>query len=59
MHTDNKTHSVESASVALAEGMHLVGDIDGVRIETRYCPVTAMVGKAADISSHHEIEEEA
>ena len=26
--------------------------------ETRYCPAIAMVGKAAEITSHYEIEEE-
>ncbi len=33
MTTDNSNHALESASVALAEGMHMVGEIDDFRID--------------------------
>ena len=33
MATNDKTRKAESASVALADGMHFVGDVDGFRVD--------------------------
>ena len=34
MRNDNRARRVENASVSLEDGMHFVGDIDGVRVDT-------------------------
>ena len=48
MATDKKTQDTESASVSLVEGMHFVGEIDGLRIDTDAKEEAGGVGAGPD-----------